>query len=53
MNTKIFAIKNDRGWDIPGGHLESDETPKEGLIREVLAHTSAVLRYSGYNNTEK
>ena len=43
MNTKILAIKNDRGWDIPGGHLEGDETPKEGLIREVLEEGGATF----------
>lgn len=33
--TKILAIKNDRGWDIPGGHIENGETPEEALAREV------------------
>jgi 8-oxo-dGTP pyrophosphatase MutT (NUDIX family) len=25
-----------RGWDIPGGHVEIDETPLECLVREIL-----------------
>jgi len=35
QGSKILAIKNERGWDIPGGHVEKGETPKEALIREV------------------
>ncbi len=34
---QIIAIfNNKRGLDIPGGHLEKNETPKEAFIREVL-----------------
>ena len=33
--TKILAIENEKGWDIPGGHLEEGETIREGLVREV------------------
>lgn len=34
-DTKILAIENERGWDMPGGHLEEGETIREGLVREV------------------
>ncbi len=33
--SKILTIKNDRGWEVPGGHIENGETPEEALIREV------------------
>jgi glycosyltransferase involved in cell wall biosynthesis/predicted SAM-dependent methyltransferase/8-oxo-dGTP pyrophosphatase MutT (NUDIX family) len=32
---KIIAIKNNRGWDIPGGHLEEGENIIEALNREI------------------
>lgn len=40
-----------RGWDIPGGHLEANETPEEAMRREVLEESGAVLdevRLLGY-----
>lgn len=41
--TKILAIENDRGWEIPGGHIEGNETPKESLIREVKEEAGATF----------
>lgn len=36
VGEKIIAIRNERGWDIPGGHVEStDLSLKNALIREV------------------
>lgn len=37
---KIFATQRGYGefkdgWEFPGGKIESDETPKEALIREI------------------
>ena len=32
-----------RGWDIPGGHLEPGETPEAAMRREVLEEAGAVL----------
>jgi len=32
-----------RGWDIPGGHVESGETPEETVRREVYEETYATL----------
>ncbi len=36
----ILVVENPRGWDIPGGHLEPDETPVEALIRELSEEAS-------------
>ncbi len=38
---KILSIKNERGWDIPGGHMEPRETLIEGLHREVIEEGGA------------
>jgi 8-oxo-dGTP diphosphatase len=39
-------------WGIPGGKLEKNETPEEGVVREVLEETqlaldTSILRYFG------
>ncbi len=40
-NNKILAVRNERGWDIPGGHLENNETSLGGLKRETLEEAGA------------
>ena len=32
-----------RGWDIPGGHLDPGETPEMAMRREVMEEAGAVL----------
>ncbi len=41
--SKILTIKNDRGWEVPGGHVENGETPAECLIREVKEEAGAIF----------
>lgn len=39
---KIVLVSEDgRGWTLPGGHPEADETPHETLAREVLEEACA------------
>lgn len=35
----FVAVRNKRGWDIPGGHIQATETPSNAFIREVLEET--------------
>ena len=35
----LFVEHPDRGWDIPGGHLEEEETPDQALLRELKEET--------------
>lgn len=33
---QIISVKTTkRGWDVPGGHIEAGETPKEAIVRET------------------
>ena len=38
---KILSIQNERGWDVPGGHLEGDEDCLTALKREVMEEAGA------------
>ena len=38
---KILAAQNERGWDIPGGHLEGSEDCLTALKREILEEVGA------------
>lgn len=40
-NNKVLAIRNERGWDVPGGHLKNSETLLDGLKRETLEEAGA------------
>ena len=40
---KIVVIRNKRGYDLPGGHVEKNESPLEAVCREVDEEAKAVL----------
>jgi len=49
-NKLLLVNLNDRGWDIPGGHIESNETPMQCIKREAMeeAYIEGKLHYLGY-----
>ena len=40
---KVLSIQNERGWDIPCGHLEGEEQPFVALQREVFEEAGALV----------
>ena len=42
-NDKVLLLKNDRGWDLPGGHMKQDENLINGLKREVFEETGLTI----------
>ncbi len=40
----LMTNLHDRGWDIPGGHIEPGETPEETMRREVMEEAAVELR---------
>ena len=47
----LFVEHPERGWEIPGGHLEEDEGPEEALIREVREETGLDCTLVSWNKT--
>lgn len=41
---KILAARNERGWDIPGGHLDGQESFMDGLRREIDEEAGASFK---------
>ncbi|OME92262.1 MULTISPECIES: NUDIX domain-containing protein [Paenibacillus] len=39
----LLTNLNERGWDIPGGHIEPGETPMEAMKRELYEETGALI----------
>lgn len=42
-NNLYVAIRSQRGWDIPGGHVEEGETPIQGFRRELREEAKCIL----------
>lgn len=51
---KIYVFQDDkllltnitsRGWDLPGGHIETSETPEQTVIRELKEETGATVKH--------
>ena len=38
-NGKVLVLKQGVSWKLPGGRLEENETPQEGLSREIYEET--------------
>ena len=50
-DTFLMTKLHQRGWDIPGGHIEPGETPEQTMRREVMEEAAVELgrvRLFGY-----
>lgn len=57
-NENKLLLKKDpiRGWELPGGHVETNETFKEAVIREVKEETGIeieILKFCGVSQELK
>ena len=44
IDDKILFLKNNQGWDLPGGHIEKEEDIKQGLAREIEEETGLRIK---------
>ena len=47
----VFVEHPERGWEIPGGHLEETESPEEALMRELLEETGLTGKVVRWNTS--
>ena len=49
-NGKVLLIKNDKGWDLPGGHIQQAETIISALMREIFEETGLSVNEKDITN---
>jgi len=42
-NGKVLLILNDKGWDLPGGHIRQAENVVGALVREIFEETGLTI----------
>ncbi|MEJ6562950.1 MAG: NUDIX domain-containing protein [Euryarchaeota archaeon] len=47
----LFVEHPERGWEIPGGHVEAGESPDEAMLRELLEETGLKGEVRSWNKT--
>jgi len=47
----LFVEHPQRGWEIPGGHIEPGESPDEAMLRELHEETGLAGRIQRWNTT--
>jgi len=56
LEGKLLLTKPRRGWGLPGGHIEENESPEESLKRECIEEAGVEidnLKLIGYWKTRK
>ena len=55
-NSRVLLLKNEKGWDLPGGHIKQGENILDGLKREVFEETGLTIdnpRSLGHSHRHK